>query len=53
MSTVRAEKLLGAEYPEQGLMKIQMDSTSHLNIQGKIEMDFWTRQNCPRRRSSQ
>ena len=40
MSTVRAEKLLGAEYPEQGLMKIQMDSTSHLNIQGKIEMDF-------------
>ena len=40
MSTVRAEKLLGAEYPEQGLMKIQMDATSHLNIQGKIEMDF-------------
>ena len=40
MSIVRAEKLLGAEYPEQGLMKIQMDSTSHLNIQGKLEMDY-------------
>ena len=40
MSIVRATKLLGAEYPEQGLMKIQMDSTSHLNIQGKLEMDY-------------
>ena len=34
MSVVRANKILGAE---QTHMKIQMDSTSHLNIQGKLE----------------
>ena len=34
MSIVRAEKLLGAE---QTHMKIRMDSSSHLNIQGKLE----------------
>ena len=34
MSIVRAEKLLGGELNH---MKIQMDSVSHLNIQGKLE----------------
>ena len=37
MSIVRAEKLLGAE---ENHLKIQMNSTSHLNIQGKLEVGY-------------